>query len=446
MPPSARFREVLLVIILGGFSTLSAQPTGTFLALGEEDSVTVSGYSGQPGASAPVLQADWSGIDGPSPRFTVHDLGGIRPGVAMPLTDLVVTGVEQYLDQRIRFTRQGVAASLPVDRIANGVNRMIALASTHFGTPHASLSEATHRQLARVASIDWSRATFGVDGEDDQEKYIAIYFYVRAQRQELERNLLSDLLPLAGVDLARTTAGQAQPGQEQVPTVCSTVFDDENYLCALDLGMDTSLAVTDVELTDAMLSVIATQAASPNPEARAYKPRKRDRWLKEELDAINRRIDQADQRKELWALRDRMDDIEGRLDDLGLQVEHLNRGQEQRAENPVASLSALTGKNVTIRFGLGSFELGVQEKALLEEVARAMGQDAGGRLLVTGYADASGSPALNLALSERRAKAVRDHLLKLGIGGDRVLLNYQGAGRSTGADPAERRVELDWLR
>src|SRR5690606_31499267 len=134
-------------------------------------------------------------------------------------------------------------------------------------------------------------------------------------------------------------------------------------------------------------------------------------------------------------LRDRMDDIEGRLDDLGLQVEHLNRDQEQRAENPVASLSALTGKNVTIRFGLGSFELCVQEKALLEEVARAMGQDAGGRLLVTGYADASGSPALNLALSERRAKAVRDHLLKRGIGGDRVLRSYQGAGRSTGADP-----------
>jgi outer membrane protein OmpA-like peptidoglycan-associated protein len=83
---------------------------------------------------------------------------------------------------------------------------------------------------------------------------------------------------------------------------------------------------------------------------------------------------------------------------------------------------------------------------LLDEVVRAMREAPESRVLVTGYADRSGDAAFNLALSERRAKAVRSYLLDHGIGAERVLLNYYGASRSTGEDAAERRVELEWTR
>lgn len=143
-----------------------------------------------------------------------------------------------------------------------------------------------------------------------------------------------------------------------------------------------------------------------------------------------------------------MDDIEGRLDDVSLQVDELNRERDSSAstENPVASLSALTGKNVRVHFPMGSSALDANAQGLLNEVAASMRQVPQGRLLVTGYADPSGSPALNLALSEQRAKAVRNYLLQRGVGGDRILLNYFGASQSTGAGAAERRVELEWIR
>lgn len=450
MPPHLLLRGITFFLLIGSFTLLEAQSTLSLLALGTSDSIAVTVYAGDPEEGVPVLRADWTGMEGNTPGFRLDRLKNFGTGHAIALSELIVAGVEQYLDQRIHFTRNGVRTDIPVAGLIQGIDKMIALSASYVGAPAVGLSEATQKQLARVSGIDWSQASFGVDGGEDQEKYLAISFYVRAQRQELERQLRNDLIPLSGIRplLAQEGSIGTVDRSEQVPTVCSTVFDDDNFLCALDLRVDSDAAMPDVRLTDAMLTDIASKAETFRSTEPEPKLRKRDRWLKAELDAINRRIDQSDQREELWVLRDRMDDMEGRLDDIGMQVDELNRERTLpgTTENPVANLSALVGRNVTVHFARGSSELGATEKALLNEVVRAMGLAPEGRVLVTGYADRSGSPALNLALSERRAKAVRNYLLLHGIGGERVLLNYFGASQSSGTDPAERRVELEWVR
>ena len=77
-----------------------------------------------------------------------------------------------------------------------------------------------------------------------------------------------------------------------------------------------------------------------------------------------------------------------------------------------------------------------------EQLARSPGD----RVLITGYTDRSGDPGVNMVLSELRARAVRDHLLRRGIPADRLMLNYYGDSRSIGEGPDERRVEVEWLR
>ena len=67
------------------------------------------------------------------------------------------------------------------------------------------------------------------------------------------------------------------------------------------------------------------------------------------------------------------------------------------------------------------------------------------RVLITGFTDKSGDTAMNLALSEQRAKAVRAYLMQRGIAPDRLMVNYYGDSRSSGRDPNERRVEIEWL-
>ena len=450
MPPHILLRGITFFFLFGSFAFLAAQPDLSLVALGTVDSIAVTGYAGDPEESPAVIRADWTGLDGTAPRFKLHTLAEMDDGREVALNELILSAVDQYLDQRVHFTRNGVKTDVPIDRLNNDVDRMIALTAAYFEGPTVVLSEASRKQMQRVCSIDWSQASFGVDGGDDLEKYLAISFYVRAQRQELERQLRNDLLPLSSMRVGPSGAGvSSQPtGIDLVPTVCNSVFDEDNFLCALDLRADGEETNSDVQLTNAMLSEIAAKAETLQHKVQEPKLRKRDRWLKTELDAINRRIDQGDQRKELWALRDRMDDIEDRLDNISLQVDDLNNGYGSfgTVENPVANLSALTGKNVQVHFPAGSSELDGKSQGLLEEVANSMRSTREGRVLVTGFADPSGSPALNLALSEKRAKAVRSYLLQRGVSGDRLLLNYYGASQSTGTGAGERRVELEWIR
>jgi outer membrane protein OmpA-like peptidoglycan-associated protein len=448
MPPPLPLRGIFFLFLLEVATAASAQGTLVLTAEGTLDSIAVSGhFEGAPDAPAP-FHADWLHMDGPTTSFTFRAEGNGRGTLA--LDELIVAGVEQYLDQRVHFTRTGVNIDIPVVGMVKGIDRLIAAATSRFGAGPVMLSTATAEQLDRVSRIDWSQATFGIDGGEDQEKYLAIYYYVRAQRQELERQLRNDLRPLGTIDVMRPSGTDTRdPGRtDSVPTVCSTVFDDENFLCPLDLKPDSGASVPDVVLTDELMANIAAQAGSlPLSPSDRPKLRKRDRWLKAELDAINGRIDKLDQRKELWALRDRMDAIEGRVDDLGRQVETL-KGDEARpgheSDNPIADLSALTGRNITVHFASGSAQVTGTDRMLLEEVAHVMRRFPKDRALITGYADATGDPEANMFLSERRAKAVRGLLIDLGVSAERLLLNYRGPS-GTGPDAAQRRVEIEWL-
>ncbi len=453
-------RALLVLASLVGGMPLWAQQPLELRAESDATMVLLRGYE-SPDATAPVLQATWRFAADTPATFSFQRLSSAMGADDLMLRKLVIAGLEQYLDQHVHFAKQGVRTDLSDERMMADMSAMVEAAAAEFDASEGfgGFSEPAMEQLERVTHIDWSQASFGVDAGKDQDKYLAIYYYVRSQRQELERQLRADLLPLASVAvIADGPAADAfATGRSvTVPTVCSTVYDDQNFLCALDLSAyDTLNTASDAGLTDELLASLARQArrtieqAPPEEEWVPPPPRirKRDRWLKAELDAINERIDELDQRKELWALRDRMDDLEGRLDDMGMELrEFKEQAAADATDNPLAVLSELTGQDLVVRFTRGSFELDASHRVTLNEVFEQLARSPMDRILITGYTDRSGDPAVNMALSELRAKAVRNYLLQRGIGAERLLVNYYGDSRSQGHDPLERRVELEWLK
>src|SRR5204863_5821933 len=175
------------------------------------------------------------------------------------------------------------------------LNAMVSAVTEELGvtTEFSGFSEPTRQQLERLTKIDWAQARNGVDGGEDQDKYQAIYYYVRSQREELERQFRADLLPLATVPLFATKT--ASPGTTvRINSTCGTVFDEHNFLCALDLQLaDTGNGGVDPELGHRIMQAMSEHTATTpdTPMTAPGKPRKRDRWLKGELDAINERID-----------------------------------------------------------------------------------------------------------------------------------------------------------
>jgi outer membrane protein OmpA-like peptidoglycan-associated protein len=90
---------------------------------------------------------------------------------------------------------------------------------------------------------------------------------------------------------------------------------------------------------------------------------------------------------------------------------------------------------------------GAQDK--LSRIAGVLASDASTTILVKGHADSRGSEAYNLALSERRAAAVKDALVQAGVGATRITTVGYGETRpilsenTPAAWQRNRRVELD---
>ncbi len=410
--------------------------------------VIVLGTSEDPESPTPVFQAVWRGVPGAGAVFQIQRTAAPDDRLRLMLDRLMEAGIGAYLDARVHFTKQGVVSDVPSDQLADEIDAMVRSAAEDLGVPHAfdRLSEPTRMQLSRLTHIDWSQARYGVDAGEDQDKYLAIYFYVRSQREELERQLRADLLPLASVAVLGNAV--AEPGsQVWINSTCGTVFDEENYLCALDLQLaDTGGGGIDPALGQRLMQAMAERSEDVTEEVvEMPRLRKRDRWLKVELDGINERIDRMDQRRELWAIRDRLDDIEDRVAGLTLEVRDV-RSNVPEEENPSANLSDLVGRNITVRFDRNSTQLNAEYRVLLNEVFEQLARSSIQRVLVTGYSDRTGDPDQNLLLSELRAHAVRNYLMQRGISAERLLVNYYGDSRSSGRDPSERRVELEWIR
>jgi outer membrane protein OmpA-like peptidoglycan-associated protein len=410
--------------------------------------VIVTGHA-EGDEAAPAFQAIWRNVPGSNAELRMQRPVAGTGRERIMLDRLIESALGAYLDARIHFSKQGVTADLPSGTMASEMNAMISAAMEALNVTGdvTALSEPTRRQLDRLVKIDWSQARFSVDGGDDQDKYLAIYYYVRSQREELERQIRADLLPLASVavfDEERIPVGQTVA----MASTCGTVYDEQNYLCAIDLQLaDVGGGAMEPELEEPSMARLEMPLTPtpPAPATEEARVRRRDRWLKTELDQINERIDRLDQRKELWELRDRMDDIEDRLTGLEMEVREGGSGRSRRSNNPLADLSDLTGQNITIRFTRNSTQVDPEYRVLLNEVFEQLARSPEDRVLITGYSDRSGDPALNLRLSEKRARAVRDHLLQRGINGDRLLVNYYGDSRSDTLDPSQRRVEIEWL-
>ncbi len=105
---------------------------------------------------------------------------------------------------------------------------------------------------------------------------------------------------------------------------------------------------------------------------------------------------------------------------------------------------AVAGDVVKLYSATGSADLPADEKAKLDAFVAKAKSDAGKKVTVSGYHDASGDQAANEALAKQRAEAVRDALKAAGVAEDRIALEKPmvSQGNVAGDDRESRRVEV----
>ena len=100
------------------------------------------------------------------------------------------------------------------------------------------------------------------------------------------------------------------------------------------------------------------------------------------------------------------------------------------------------------RFDYDRFQLLPEDRNVLDRVATCMtsGSFQGHKIHLIGHADPRGTAAYNLALGDRRARAVVDYLQRAGVDTSQVITSTRGALDASGRDEnswqLDRRVEL----
>lgn len=95
-----------------------------------------------------------------------------------------------------------------------------------------------------------------------------------------------------------------------------------------------------------------------------------------------------------------------------------------------------------VYFEVGKADLPADVAKPLADALAAVTADSGKRLMLSGFHDASGDPALNAELAKNRAKAVREALKARGVAADRVVLRKPEQTSADGPADEARRVEI----
>ena len=109
----------------------------------------------------------------------------------------------------------------------------------------------------------------------------------------------------------------------------------------------------------------------------------------------------------------------------------------------------MEAREFIVYFPFDQYVLTPEAQTVVAEAASYAQSGGAARVVVTGHADTSGSAAYNIRLSERRAKAVADALVGLGVNGSSMSVDWKGESApavQTGdgvKEPLNRRATID---
>lgn len=216
------------------------------------------------------------------------------------------------------------------------------------------------------------------------------------------------------------------------------------------------------ELDLATQTLRDAERSSDEPAHRAYIAQQRARIARELASA--RAFDAQGERAQRAALEQRAKDAEEERDRALARAVAAERARDEqdrlaaevrRLQAQVAELEAektergwILTLGSDLLFDVGQAKLKPGGQSAIQSVARFMRERGEHKIVIEGFTDNTGSAALNQRLSERRALAVRDALVKQGIDAERIEARGLGPANpvasndNPGGRSLNRRVEI----
>ncbi|NIA11572.1 MAG: OmpA family protein [Nitrospiraceae bacterium] len=119
-------------------------------------------------------------------------------------------------------------------------------------------------------------------------------------------------------------------------------------------------------------------------------------------------------------------------------VNHIQVAVPLKARSSSVSGFAKMLREATLYFGPGQWSISAGDRVLLDWLADSLKHHPGVRLEICGFSDSSGTETINKQLSQKRAQAAVDSLLKRGIPSNRLLPKGFGSREPRASNKSKR--------
>ena len=155
-------------------------------------------------------------------------------------------------------------------------------------------------------------------------------------------------------------------------------------------------------------------------------------YTQAEMDEANARTN--DMRKKLDAANKRIDECELIISDLRKTNEGLSSELKKSNDNEIPE-----APDSPIGFKKGSYEINETSLPMIKDIAEVM-KNTDKTYVISGYASVEGTKEFNQKLSEQRANAIKDQLIKFGVPAKNLEVQGFGATDEFGDKPFNRIV------
>lgn len=363
------------------------------------------------------------------------------------LVDIIIQNIDFYLDQVMEFSDGKMTVRKSNKQILKDLNLIvennIRLYEYQVDTPFEGFSQDFVAKIDRIAQLSWDASRVS-DGTSTFNSEQMAYNYVQAQIASLKDISSTDLLTYADAHIHEHTGNEFQ----------------EDFA-----GLSTDMDTSEWTVHSPLPAINYELTTMNNPDIGMYIepaiaqeeiPKGADKRIVELLETNNRMISEFSKqmlsmqeemiamRREGLALQKDYSGMRDDISDLQVAMREIQEGSQSIVSDP--GLRPLESeKNYVVRFNKNSDELSLPYRMELNEVYHLLMIDPTRKVLLTGFADISGNPEINAAISRKRALAVKSYLAKKGISTTRMIVNYIGDAASTSVNPQDRKVEIAWL-
>ncbi len=367
------------------------------------------------------------------------------------LARLIADALDFYIDRSVLFNGQEISLRAKPAVIQRDLNQIVrdAVRYYHFQEVYAfdGFSSALDQQLnalnGLVVSGGWNPELMGTTAQDRQ------FLFVEEQMNSLKRLLREEVGLFAGSNLMVRVDSREERLKAEQDSLLAAVrnFKTNDPLAPIDEGFSSETLNLLAGDDPFILPTFSTSDPTDFENSDLA-----DRILTL-LEQQNQQVEQLQVQVET-ATRQRADDLQylqEQVDLLRNLVIALANGESVPDEIALAAAPHTPSRSAVampegfdVEFRTASSALDVNDRLRLNEVIALLATRPDLRVMITGYADASGNREANLRLSQARAQMVRQYLLQSGMAEHRILINFFGDAKAEGS-ARDRRVEVRFI-